>query len=102
MKACDSVISYAKEKYGETLKMKDFYMGISDMCYTGLDKDMNFDNLFKNLAGIGSVYNFPAEDMKSSEFRELSSVDMVKISINILKDCIKNTTLRFFLTFISG
>ena len=64
MKACDSVISYAKEKYGETLKMKDFYMGISDMCYTGLDKDMNFDNLFKNLAGIGSVYNFPAEDMK--------------------------------------
>ena len=64
MKACDSVISYAKEKYGETLKMKDFYMGISDMCYTGLDKDMNFDNLFKNLAGVGSVYNFPAEDMK--------------------------------------
>ncbi len=64
MDACDEIIAYAKEEYGETLKMKDYYMGISDMCYTGLNPDQDFDQLFENLVGVGSIYDFPVEDMK--------------------------------------
>lgn len=39
-------------------------MGISDMCYTNLAKDMNFDKLFENLVGANMIYQFPMEDLK--------------------------------------
>ena len=39
-------------------------MGISDMCYTGLQEGRDFDELFQNLVGTGSLYQFPGEDMK--------------------------------------
>ncbi len=64
MRCCDEIIDYARENFGETLKMKDYYMGISDMCYTGLAEGMNFDNVFENLAGINMIYQFPEEDLK--------------------------------------
>ena len=64
MRCCDEIIDYARENFGETLKMKDYYMGISDMCYTGLTEGMNFDNVFENLAGINMIYQFPEEDLK--------------------------------------
>jgi arginine utilization protein RocB len=62
--ACGRIIDYAGAKYGETLKMKNYYMGISDMCYTGLAEGMNFDSLFKNLVGIGSIYQFPEDALR--------------------------------------
>lgn len=64
MKCCDDVIKYAKEEFGEPLKMKDYYMGISDLSYTGLAEGMNFDNVFENLAGINMIYQFPEEALK--------------------------------------
>ncbi|MCR5481898.1 MAG: M20/M25/M40 family metallo-hydrolase [Clostridia bacterium] len=60
---CD-IIEYAKEKYGENLKLKDYYMGISDMSYTGLDENMDFETLFENIVGIGRIYDFPADELK--------------------------------------
>lgn len=60
----DEIINYAEEKYGENLKMKDYYMGISDMSYTSLSKDMNFDKLFENVVGANMIYQFPKEDLK--------------------------------------
>ena len=60
----DEIIKYAEEKYGETLKMKDYYMGISDLSYTNLAKDMNFDKLFENVVGANMIYQFPKEDLK--------------------------------------
>lgn len=65
LECVDEIIKYAGEKYGETLKMKDYYMGISDMSYTSLAKDMNFDKLFENLVGANMIYQFPMEDLKS-------------------------------------
>lgn len=64
MAVCDQVIRYADETYDEPLKMKDWYMGISDMCYTGLPEGKNFDALFENLAGIDTIYAFPQEELK--------------------------------------
>ena len=52
----DRVIDYAQENYGETLKWKNYYMGISDLCYTGLDKDVSFDKLFENVVGVNQMY----------------------------------------------
>lgn len=60
----EDIIQYAKDEYDETLKMKDYFMGISDMCYTNLAKDMNFDKLFENLVGINMIYQFPIKDLK--------------------------------------
>ena len=60
----DEVIQYAKDKYGETLKMKDYFMGISDMCYTSLAGNMSFDKIFENIVGANMIYKFPMEDLK--------------------------------------
>ena len=60
----EDIIQYAKDEYDETLKMKDYFMGISDMCYTNLSKDMNFDKMFENIVGVNSIYQFPMEDLK--------------------------------------
>lgn len=64
MEACDRVIAYADQTYGEKLRMKDWYMGISDMCYTGLAEGRRFDALFENLIGIGSIYPFPEASLR--------------------------------------
>lgn len=64
MEVCEKIIDYADKEFQEPLKMKDWYMGISDMCYTGLQEGRDFDELFQNLVGTGSLYQFPGEDMK--------------------------------------
>lgn len=58
------VISYAGREYGETLKLKDYYMGISDLCYTGLDEEKDFDKLFENVVGVNQMYALPEKDLK--------------------------------------
>jgi len=58
------IMDYAGSEYSESLKLKNYYMGISDMCYTGLSPEMNFDKLFENLAGVNSVYQFPQDELK--------------------------------------
>jgi len=58
------IIAYAEAQYGETLELKNYYMGISDMCYTGLPKGRNFDQLLGSMVGIGESYHFPQADMK--------------------------------------
>lgn len=64
LKCVGDIIQYAGEKYGETLKMKDYYMGISDLSYTSLAKDMNFDKLLKNIVGANMIYQLPSEALK--------------------------------------
>lgn len=63
IRAADHVIDYAREKYGETLDWKDYYMGISDMSYTGLDPDKAFDTLFDNVVGANQIYTLPTADL---------------------------------------
>lgn len=64
LQCVNEIIDYADETYSEPLKLKNYYMGISDMCYTGLSKGMDFDKIFENLIGVDSFYRFPLEDMK--------------------------------------
>lgn len=61
----DEIIEYAGKNYGETMKWKNYYMGISDLCYTGLDKDCDFDKLFENVVGVNQIYALPEADLKT-------------------------------------
>lgn len=63
MDCIDGVIKCAHDEYGETLKISEYY-GISDMSYTWLADGMDFDTIFDNLIGVGSIYQFPTEDLK--------------------------------------
>jgi arginine utilization protein RocB len=38
-------------------------MGLSDMCYTGLNPEYNYAKLFENIAGLGNYYKFPAREL---------------------------------------
>ena len=60
----DELSLYAMEKYGEKLRKSEYY-GISDLCYTWLAEGMDFDSLFRNLAGADLVYQLPTEDLKA-------------------------------------
>jgi arginine utilization protein RocB len=55
---------YAMERFGENLQTKDFYMGLSDMCYTGLNREFNYAELFENIAGLGDYYKFPEKELR--------------------------------------
>lgn len=63
MDCIEDVIKFAKDEFGETVKTSEYY-GISDMCYTWLAEGLDFDVLFKNLIGAGSMYQFPADALK--------------------------------------
>jgi arginine utilization protein RocB len=63
MGCLEKVFETAKNEYGETMAIKDFY-GLSDLSYTDLDASMNFDGIFKNVVGNGAMYELPVEDMK--------------------------------------
>ncbi|MDR1953592.1 MAG: M20/M25/M40 family metallo-hydrolase [Clostridiales Family XIII bacterium] len=60
----DHIIDYAREKYEAPIEVKNFYMGLSDMCFTGLSPDYDYDALFENIVGLGDFYQFPDRELK--------------------------------------
>lgn len=65
VKAAEDTMVYAAEKYGISLKRKEWFVGLSDLCYTGLSSDREFGELFENLVGLGNIYHFPERELKS-------------------------------------
>lgn len=63
--AAEDIIAYAEKEFGEKLALKDYYMGLSDMSYTGLSEGANHEALFNNLAGANITYNFPMQALKA-------------------------------------
>ena len=59
------IIAYAEKEFGEKLALKDYYMGLSDMSYTGLSEEANHEALFNNLAGANITYSFPMQALKA-------------------------------------
>lgn len=64
VRAAEDAMRYAAEKYEISLKRKEWFVGLSDLCYTGLSSDREFGELFENLVGSGSVYHFPEKELK--------------------------------------
>lgn len=63
--AAEDIIAYAEKEFGEKLALKDYYMGLSDMSYTGLSEGANHEALFNNLAGANITYSFPMQALKA-------------------------------------
>lgn len=63
--AAEDIIAYAEKEFGEKLALKDYYMGLSDMSYTGLSEGTNHEALFNNLAGANITYSFPMQALKA-------------------------------------
>jgi arginine utilization protein RocB len=54
-------IQYANENFNETIIKDDFFMGISDLSYTGIDSNQDLDNLASNIVGYGITYDLNLE-----------------------------------------
>lgn len=62
--AVRKTMDFARQKFSADLRLKKYYMGISDMCYTGLSQSRDVQPLLHNLVGGGLIYDFPAADLK--------------------------------------
>lgn len=57
----EQTIQYAQENFGEKIIKDDFFMGISDLSYTGIGDSENLDSLASNIVGYGINYSLPLE-----------------------------------------
>ncbi|AKA71116.1 M20/M25/M40 family metallo-hydrolase [Clostridium scatologenes] len=57
----DKTIEYAHEKFNEKIIKEDFFMGISDLSYTGMKNNKSISGLSSNIVGYGISYNLPLE-----------------------------------------
>lgn len=64
MAAVRKTMDFARQNSAADLRLKKYYMGISDMCYTGLSQSRDVQPLLHNLVGEGLIYDFPAADLK--------------------------------------
>ena len=62
--AVNEVMSFAKLHYEEDVRWKDYYMEISDLSYSHLDPEKNFDSMFENIVGANMAYSFPMDELK--------------------------------------
>jgi arginine utilization protein RocB len=61
IKAVDEMIKYAADRFGEKIVKEQFFMGISDLSYTGISDDQDIDSLASNIIGYGSSYDLQLE-----------------------------------------
>ncbi|MBR3212868.1 MAG: hypothetical protein IKF70_07195, partial [Firmicutes bacterium] len=62
--AVNEAMSFAKLHYEEDVRWKDYYMEISDLSYSHLDPEKNFDSMFENIVGANMAYSFPMGELK--------------------------------------
>jgi arginine utilization protein RocB len=63
-KAVDDMIEYAAEIFGDKIVKEQFFMGISDLSYTGIGDDQDIDSLSSNIVGYGSSYDLQLEALR--------------------------------------
>jgi arginine utilization protein RocB len=61
LEAVDEMIEYASLKHGEKIVKEQFFMGISDLSYTGISDDQDLDSLALNIIGYGTAYDLNLE-----------------------------------------
>jgi arginine utilization protein RocB len=61
IKAVDKMIKYASDNFGERIVKEQFFMGISDLSYTGISDDEDIDGIASNIVGYGSSYDIQLE-----------------------------------------
>ncbi len=63
IEAINETIKYADNKFNEKIIKEDFFMGISDLSYTGIEKNKDIASLSSNIVGYGINYNLPLEGL---------------------------------------
>lgn len=64
LSAVRKTMDFARQNFSADLRLRKYYMGISDMCYTGLSQSRDVQPLLDNFVGEGLIYDFPAADLK--------------------------------------
>ncbi|WP_251861927.1 M20/M25/M40 family metallo-hydrolase [Clostridium sp. Marseille-Q2269] len=64
LNSLDNMRRYSKEKYNVDIQKENFFMGISDLSYTGLDENFNIEYICENMPGLGYTYKFPEKELK--------------------------------------
>ncbi|WP_037372384.1 M20/M25/M40 family metallo-hydrolase [Anaerovorax odorimutans] len=55
------IVKFAKQKFNETIKIEPFFMGLSDMSYLGLSKNVDITQLTNNFPIWDMSYHVPLE-----------------------------------------
>lgn len=63
MTSIDEVLKYAESEFKVEIQKEDFFMGICDLCYTGVKKQQ-IEGISDNVLGINKNYDFPVESLK--------------------------------------
>jgi arginine utilization protein RocB len=66
-KAVEEMINYASDNFGEKIVKEPFFMGISDLSYTGISEDQDIDSLASNIVGYGINYDLQLEALSMLE-----------------------------------
>ncbi|OAA83851.1 M20/M25/M40 family metallo-hydrolase [Clostridium ljungdahlii] len=61
--AVDSTIKYAGEKFQESIIKTNYFMGISDASYTGINPDIPLTELISNIVGYDIIYKLPVREL---------------------------------------
>ncbi|AZV57276.1 M20/M25/M40 family metallo-hydrolase [Clostridium sp. AWRP] len=61
--AVDSTIKYAEEKFQESIIKTNYFMGISDASYTGINPDIPLAELISNIVGYDIIYKLPVKEL---------------------------------------
>ncbi|AWZ48885.1 M20/M25/M40 family metallo-hydrolase [Hathewaya limosa] len=64
LKAVENTIEYAKEKFNRDIFKESYFMGISDLSYTGLNEGEDIRSICSNILGLGYNYNLPIESLE--------------------------------------
>ncbi|MGE5678968.1 MAG: M20/M25/M40 family metallo-hydrolase [Pseudomonadota bacterium] len=64
LRMVETVSRYAKETFGEELLLENYYMGVSDLSYTGMNDSGSMEEVCNNMPGYGSIYSLPVNSLK--------------------------------------
>lgn len=61
MEVINKTIKYAEESFNQEIIKDEYFMGISDLSYTGIESNENLDRLGSNIVGYGITYDLHLE-----------------------------------------
>lgn len=64
LRMVEAVSRHAEKKFGEELLLENYYMGVSDLSYTGMNDSGSMNEVCRNMPGYGSIYSLPVNSLK--------------------------------------
>ncbi|WP_432408782.1 M20/M25/M40 family metallo-hydrolase [Wukongibacter sp. M2B1] len=101
----DIVNKFSLSKWGQGYKKRNYFMGISDLSYTGLlSSDSVINTIESNTPGWGSLYYIPFDNLKSLSMPTINigpwGKDLHKITERVLEEDVFYRTPQIIANFI--